>query len=58
MVAEELADIFCYGFALANEMGIDIADSMEKKMVKNRLKYPVEEFKGRFGPEDDRPVEE
>ena len=26
---------------------------MTDKMDKNRLKYPVEEFRGRYGPEDD-----
>jgi dCTP diphosphatase len=51
-VAEELSDVMCYSFALANELGIDLADSIRQKMVKNALKYPVAEFRGRFGPED------
>ncbi|MEM7782436.1 MAG: nucleotide pyrophosphohydrolase [Planctomycetota bacterium] len=48
-VSEELADIICYAVSVANEMGIDIASCMSNKMKKNRLKYPAEEFKGRFG---------
>jgi dCTP diphosphatase len=53
-VAEELADVLCYAIALANELGLDIADSMQAKMVKNVLKYPAKEFRGRYGPEDQR----
>ncbi|MGY8769637.1 MAG: nucleotide pyrophosphohydrolase [Pirellulales bacterium] len=51
-IGEELADILCYGFALANEMQIDIASTMKDKMQKNIAKYPSDEFKGRFGKED------
>jgi dCTP diphosphatase len=50
--ADELADVFCYGLALANELGIDLAAAIEAKMQKNVRKYPAEEFRGRFGPED------
>lgn len=53
-VGEELADVLCYAFALANELGIDVARAMADKMVKNRRKYPVDEFRGRYGPEDRR----
>ena len=47
-VGEELADVICYGLALANEMNIDIASALNQKMVKNRQKYPAETFKGRY----------
>lgn len=53
-VAEELADVLCYALALANELKIDVARAMADKMVKNRLKYPVDEFRGRYGAEDHR----
>jgi len=53
-VAEELADVLCYALALANELNVDVARAMADKMVKNRRKYPVEEFRGRYGPEDRR----
>ena len=52
-VAEELADVLCYTLAIADELGIDLAASLEAKMVKNREKYPAEEYRGRYGPEDD-----
>lgn len=48
-VAEELADVFCYALALANELNLDLASAFHEKMIKNREKYPAEKFKGRFG---------
>ena len=52
-VQEELADVCCYVLAIANELGIDVSESMRHKMTKNREKYPAEEYRGRYGPEDD-----
>jgi NTP pyrophosphatase (non-canonical NTP hydrolase) len=40
-VTEELADITSYALALANTLHIDLAQAVEQKMVKNRLKYPA-----------------
>lgn len=57
-VGEEMADVFCYLLALANELDLDLSAALENKMVKNRLKYPVPEFRGRFGADDPRPVSE
>ncbi|MEX0792951.1 MAG: nucleotide pyrophosphohydrolase [Pirellulaceae bacterium] len=51
-IGEELADVLCYGMALANEMDLDIATIMREKMRKNIAKYPADEFKGRYGKED------
>jgi dCTP diphosphatase len=51
-VGEELADVLCYALALANELGIDVASAMRTKMVRNALKYPASEFRGRYGRED------
>ncbi|MDA7861963.1 hypothetical protein N9B22_02730 [bacterium] len=53
-----MADVLCYSLAIANEMGIEIASTLKKKMVKNKLKYPVEEILGRFGHDDPRPISE
>ena len=47
-IGEELADVIGYGFALANELGIDVSDAFRAKMVKNRLKYPADGFRGRY----------
>ncbi len=51
-VAEELADVVCYALALANELRIDVTSALHDKMEKNRRKYPTEEYRGRFGPDD------
>jgi dCTP diphosphatase len=47
-VGEELADVIGYSFALANELGIDVATAMRAKMVKNRQKYPADKYHGRY----------
>ena len=51
-VREELADVLCYALAIANELDIDVATAMREKMKKNEQKYPADEFRGRYGPED------
>jgi NTP pyrophosphatase (non-canonical NTP hydrolase) len=48
---EELADVLCYAFALANTLGLDIDTAVRDKMAKNALKYPADQFRGRYGPE-------
>lgn len=54
-VAEELADVVCYALAMANELGIDVADSVRRKMIKNAEKYPADKYRGRWGAGDKRP---
>src|ERR687891_2849180 len=51
-VAEELSDVVGYSLALANELGIDVSSAMRAKMIKHAQKYPADEYRGRFGPED------
>lgn len=51
-IGEELADVLCYALALANELGVDLSQAVRNKMVKNALKYPAAEYRGRYGPED------
>jgi NTP pyrophosphatase (non-canonical NTP hydrolase) len=52
-VGEEIADVVGYSFALANELGIDLSSAIRAKMVKNRQKYPADQYRGRCGPDDD-----
>lgn len=40
-IRDELADVLCYALSLANALDIDIAQAIEQKMVKNRIKYPA-----------------
>jgi NTP pyrophosphatase (non-canonical NTP hydrolase) len=51
-VGDEIADVVGYSMALANELGIDLASAIQAKMRKNAEKYPVHEYRGRFGPDD------
>ena len=45
---DEIADIMIYSIAFANRNGIDLSKSIMQKMVKNRIKYPVNKYKGHF----------
>ena len=53
-VGEELADVVSYSLALANVLDIDIAGAVQAKMAKNAIKYPAEQFRGRYGTADQR----
>lgn len=51
---DELADVLAYLLALSHQLRIDLAAALEQKMAKNEAKYPAEEFRGRYGPSDNR----
>ena len=51
-VGEEIADVFAYSIALADVLGLDVAETVRAKMIKNVAKYPADEYRGRYGPED------
>jgi dCTP diphosphatase len=53
-IADELADVLCYALAMANELGLDVSTAVRTKMLKNEQKYPAEQYRGRYGPEDKR----
>ena len=55
-IGEEISDVLCYVLAMANELGIDLTAAFVDKMAKNEQKYPTEQYRGRFGPEDPNPV--
>lgn len=46
-ISDEIADIAMYLFELADNMGLDLIQAMEKKLKKNESKYPVEKAKSR-----------
>ena len=46
-VADELADVFCYVLAMANELNLDLSQAVRQKMAKNEQKYPADQFRGR-----------
>lgn len=55
-VREEIADVLCYVLALANELDIDLVTAVSDKMRTNEKKYPADEYRGRYGPEDPGPA--
>jgi NTP pyrophosphatase (non-canonical NTP hydrolase) len=51
-IADETADVMVCLLCLANGLGIDISEAVEKKMAKNAVKYPVEKVRGRWRVEE------
>lgn len=47
-VADEMADVACYLLALSNGLGIDLSDAITAKLAKNAVKYPAEQYRGRY----------
>jgi dCTP diphosphatase len=45
-VASEIADIQIYLARLSDRLGVSIADAVEKKIIENERKYPVEKAWG------------
>jgi NTP pyrophosphatase (non-canonical NTP hydrolase) len=51
-IADEMADVACYLLAMANQLDVDLSTAIEGKLVKNERKYPADQYRGRFGPDD------
>ena len=43
-ISDEVADIFIYLISLINRLDINLTDAFARNMIKNRNKYPIEEF--------------
>jgi dCTP diphosphatase len=41
-IAQEIADVLAYTLRMAEVLGVDLSQALELKMVRNRLKYPLE----------------
>ena len=46
-LGEELADVLGWILLMSHDLGIDINNAMEKKIIQNSIKYPVEKAKGK-----------
>lgn len=46
-IEEELADIIIYGLSMANTMKIDVTKIIAGKLERNRIRYPVEKYRGK-----------
>ncbi|NLX91514.1 MAG: nucleotide pyrophosphohydrolase [Firmicutes bacterium] len=49
---EELADVVIYCLAAANAAGIDLSEAIKDKIEKNALKYPRQQYLGRYSLEE------
>jgi dCTP diphosphatase len=47
-ISDELADVACHLLNLSNALNIDLSEAIAAKLIKNALKYPVEQYHGRF----------
>lgn len=45
-LADELADVAMFLLELADNVGVDLEEAIEKKLRKNALKYPAEKSRG------------
>lgn len=50
-VADEMADVACYLLALSNVLQIDLSEAIRSKLAKTAIKYPVEQYRGRYRSE-------
>ncbi len=41
-IKDELADVLIYAYMLADNLNLDIDDIIERKLIKNKEKYPIE----------------
>ena len=46
-VKDEVSDIFYYLVRMCQKMDIDLEAAFHKKMKKNKLKYPIDKYKGK-----------
>ena len=45
---DEIADVLIYIFSLAIQTNIDLSKAIQNKMEKNKIKYPVDRYKGKY----------
>lgn len=45
-ISEEIADVLYFLVRLAQKYDIDLSNELNKKMIKNEQKYPIEKAKG------------
>ncbi|MFW9866481.1 MAG: nucleotide pyrophosphohydrolase [Candidatus Thorarchaeota archaeon] len=43
-ISDEIADVFIYLISLINSLNLDLSQIFIKKMIKNKIKYSIEEF--------------
>lgn len=51
-IADEIADVAAYLLNFSNTLGIDLSEAIVAKLAKNALKYPADQYRGRYRKED------
>src|SRR3989339_1749600 len=46
-IGEELADVLYWVLLMSHDLKIDVLEALERKILKNEEKYPVEKAKGK-----------
>jgi len=46
LIGEELADVLYWVLLMSHDLKIDVADALDKKLIKNEKRYPVGKAKG------------
>jgi NTP pyrophosphatase (non-canonical NTP hydrolase) len=47
-VADEMADVAGCLMALSNALDLDLTDAIRDKIARNKVKYPVEQYRGKW----------
>jgi NTP pyrophosphatase (non-canonical NTP hydrolase) len=47
-VTEELADVVIYCIALADVLGVELSEAVERKIQENSRRYPVSKARGKY----------
>lgn len=47
-IGDELADVLYWVLLMSKDFDIDILESLERKLKKNEVKYPVDKAKGKY----------
>ena len=47
-VIDEIADVLIYSLAFCIKNNIDVSKSINQKLKKNEVKYPISKFKGKY----------
>ena len=48
-IADELADVLIYSLLLADTLGVDVSDIINKKIESNKKRFPIDKVKGNSG---------
>lgn len=46
-IAEEIADVLYWVLLMSHDLNIDVLEALEKKIIKNEERYPVDKARGR-----------